>query len=559
MNDMNKYFITLTSIVALFVGCTSHTPKNNSAWIPNILKDFKKDSRSSILPDFSYAGYHYGEKELPTVKAKEFVVTDYGAIANDEIDDTKAIQKAVDAAGANGGGIVLFPTGKFLVNTDTTQTDIVKINYSNIVMRGAGSGKDGTIIFSGSSTHQQEDDNPWLSPFVFHTGLNIHDTHSFYSVTMEKPLAQLAKDLKKGDDVVELSSTEGLKAGDVIILAMKNTTEEGDLINDMMKPLKFEPFQKTYLEAGKRRDVSFQWPVEVEKILDGNKVKLKQPSRRDILVRYEAYAAIMPMLKEIGVEHFRFESSWDGVYKHHGNREMDYGWGAVCMHRVAHGWVKDLSIDNYTQTTHMVNSRNITITDITITGGEGHYGPKMYHSSDNLITDVLVDAKRTHGPGLEGESFGNVYKDITYTHDAPLDLHGISGEGFCPPMFNLYENIKGVYRVAGGGAPQNIPHSGDYNTFWNMDMSGTKQGEFREIFHSWIWTNPEKFKNEMHYDCHKQYLRSIVVGVRGKEKPLSVDHQYEDLQDQWIYVEGLNKAEKPVSLYETQLAWRLKK
>ena len=46
----------------------------------------------SILPDFSYAGYHRFEKPIPDVTHTVFNVTDYGAIADDNISDQDAIQ-----------------------------------------------------------------------------------------------------------------------------------------------------------------------------------------------------------------------------------------------------------------------------------------------------------------------------------------------------------------------------------------------------------------------------------------------------------------------------------
>lgn len=46
-------------------------------------------------------------------KPEVFAVTDYGAVANDHRDDTAAIEGALAAASANGGGTVLLPRGRF--------------------------------------------------------------------------------------------------------------------------------------------------------------------------------------------------------------------------------------------------------------------------------------------------------------------------------------------------------------------------------------------------------------------------------------------------------------
>lgn len=551
-------FLLLASIVVM--SCSKKTSKEK-LWEPEILKQYKQIGITSNLPDYSYAGYEYGEKPIPNEQNNIYNILDYGAVPNDKIDDTEAINKTIETAGKNGGGIVFFPRGKFLVNMDSTKIDIVHIKFNNIVLRGSGSGENGTIIYSGTATTQDEKNSPWLSPFVFHSGLNLFGTDRFFGANELPVHSKINKTHKAGTSIISVDSTKNLKEGTIILIALQNTTDDGNLINDLMKPLKFEPFQKSYTEAGIQRAKSFQYPMEVAKIIGQHQIVLRQPLRRDIALKFNPTISIMPMLKNIGIEHFKFESAWDGNYKHHGNREMDYGWGAINLHRVSHGWIKDIHIDNYTQTTHLVNSRNVTIEDIRITGKAGHYSPKTYHSSDNLMQNIKVESNVTHGPGLEGCSFGNVYRNIHFSNPTPIDFHGMADKGFCPPMYNLYENMTGIESIAGGAAPQNIPHAGEYNTFWNLEMKGRKDSKYNELFYSWIWRNPKQFKNKMHIDCHKQYLRSNVVGVftTNSNEKLSIEHSFKDRADEWIYVEGLNSSKKIVPLYETQLKLRLEK
>jgi len=64
----------------------------------------------------------------------EFNVTAYGARANGTSDDTVAIQKAVNAAQAAGGGIVAFPAGRY----KTTAT--VRISSNGVALVGVGGG-----------------------------------------------------------------------------------------------------------------------------------------------------------------------------------------------------------------------------------------------------------------------------------------------------------------------------------------------------------------------------------------------------------------------------------
>lgn len=100
-------------------------------------------SPAEILTDYSYAGYEHGEKAIPDVQGPVFKVTDYGAIADDAISDEDAIRKAVAAAEKAGGGVVLFPAGKFLVFADRFTAASIRIGKSGVVIRGAGLGKGG--------------------------------------------------------------------------------------------------------------------------------------------------------------------------------------------------------------------------------------------------------------------------------------------------------------------------------------------------------------------------------------------------------------------------------
>jgi hypothetical protein len=91
------------------------------------------DSQGRFLHDFSYAGYHYGEVPLPVVHGPLYdVVAAYGADNSGQADATQAIQDAIDAAQAAGGGVVHLPAGIYRLDGDLVVTG------SNIILRGDG-------------------------------------------------------------------------------------------------------------------------------------------------------------------------------------------------------------------------------------------------------------------------------------------------------------------------------------------------------------------------------------------------------------------------------------
>lgn len=61
--------------------------------IPKIISD-KKNAIQNYLPDYSYAGYYFGEIEIPKKTQHIINATDYGVIVNDILDDSKALLKA---------------------------------------------------------------------------------------------------------------------------------------------------------------------------------------------------------------------------------------------------------------------------------------------------------------------------------------------------------------------------------------------------------------------------------------------------------------------------------
>eukprot|EP00123_Amoebidium_parasiticum_P011802 comp20908_c1_seq2/m.27868 comp20908_c1_seq2/g.27868 ORF comp20908_c1_seq2/g.27868 comp20908_c1_seq2/m.27868 type:complete len:533 (-) comp20908_c1_seq2:61-1659(-) len=112
-----------------------------------VWRDYVADVRAGKLPqisDFSYAGYHYQAKQIPTVQGPIFDVTKYGCQVNTYCDD--AFNAAIDAAEAAKGGVIYWPPGVYwlgrpnapLSAKSTSAKALFVIRTSNIVIRGAG-------------------------------------------------------------------------------------------------------------------------------------------------------------------------------------------------------------------------------------------------------------------------------------------------------------------------------------------------------------------------------------------------------------------------------------
>ena len=110
--------LNLTIIILLGMICTwgiAQTPESGWNQVPAILE--------KIVP--------------PEFNARDFNITDYGAIGDGQFDCTQAFAKAIDACHKAGGGRVVVPSGKFL-------TGAIHLK-SNVNLHISG---EGNILFS---------------------------------------------------------------------------------------------------------------------------------------------------------------------------------------------------------------------------------------------------------------------------------------------------------------------------------------------------------------------------------------------------------------------------
>ncbi len=99
-------------------------------------------SASIITQDETHRFVTDLEKALWNSLSNEINIMAYGAVGDGETDDTEAIQDALDAANAAGGGTVLIPTGSFVFTSQLTV-------YTNTTFTGEGSG---SILLGKSAT-----------------------------------------------------------------------------------------------------------------------------------------------------------------------------------------------------------------------------------------------------------------------------------------------------------------------------------------------------------------------------------------------------------------------
>ncbi|MBD5779521.1 hypothetical protein IEN85_08445 [Pelagicoccus sp. NFK12] len=174
-------------------------------WVPPTREDGLSFADDAFLQDFSYAGYRMGQASLsPEVESLFDAVDGFGADPSGQVDATAAIQAAIDAAEANGGGIVYLKPGSYRLSVPSGEDRCLQIESSNVVLRGAG--PDRTFLFN-TTTEMRNRRVIRVRP---------EDWGSWTSKRSEPILLQ--RDELGPTRSVQLESLAGLAVGDWIVL-----------------------------------------------------------------------------------------------------------------------------------------------------------------------------------------------------------------------------------------------------------------------------------------------------------------------------------------------------
>ncbi|TKB96877.1 DUF4955 domain-containing protein [Pedobacter cryophilus] len=447
---MIKYL--LLCITSFFVVFTQAQTVINST----LYADYNIDKTTSILPDFSYVGYHNGNDAIPTVNHTVFNVTNYGAIADDNLSDRAAIEAAIAAARTNGSGIIFFPPGRFRINeVGDSDTQSILINGSNIVFRGSGSGPGGTELFI-SRTMQPTD------PDVLYSTVKMFNTTSAGSNALAGTITTAAN---IGDFNITLTSKGALAVGDRIILTMLST----------------DPALLTY-EIGTKA-TSSSWDittrgVEVKvyhriKSISGNTLTLYEPITYPINPTHNWSVSRFAAISEIGFEDIAFVGNWKTSFVHHRSWQDDSGYSMMNLSRVFDSWIRRCRFTDVNVALVISSGGNITVQDCEVTGTGGHEAILNNGATNVLISNVEDKAGQWHSVGVAETSMNTVLYNVTYPSTTSFECHASQ------PRNTLLDNVTGgLLTNRGGGATGNLPNHLRNFIFWNFTQTNTAASNF---------------------------------------------------------------------------------
>src|SRR5581483_7410296 len=117
------------------------------ASVPALATVFRPSSASAAAPP---------RASRQDAGARIYNIRDFGAKGDGKTLDTAALQAAIDACTADGGGTVLVPAGTFVVGTTELKTNVTLHLAASATLLGSGEGKDyhpvQAIPLNGDST-----------------------------------------------------------------------------------------------------------------------------------------------------------------------------------------------------------------------------------------------------------------------------------------------------------------------------------------------------------------------------------------------------------------------
>jgi len=447
--NLKKWFLIFTIFFTLS-NVNSQTWRSSlypSNWTPPTSKNFYTDA---FIQDFSYAGYRSGEVEIPTISSNVINVTaaPYNADKTGGTDATAIIQSVIDKVQNDGGGVVYLPAGTYKLSAGTRDY-CLRINKSNVVLRGAGVGQ----------TYLYNDDNNMR----FKDIITVEGSGGNWKA-QPATVATITSDLNGPTMVIPVNSTSMFAVGDQVVLRQALTASWA---NEHQEP---EWATGTY-PASLGGVINFRIIKAIN--ATAKTITIDAPTRYAFKMRDGAcvYKSPSTMIEEVGLEDFSIgnrevvtnfndwvetgsttelfneaeKTATKGAYDCHASY-------VVGFNKVLNSWMKNVSTYspsvNQFKTQMLSNgvklelSRGITIDNVDLGyaqyggGGGNGYGFRI-ESNDCLIKNSKAEYVR-HGFVFSFmHSSGNVlYNDICKksgkcTGNAPNGLNtGSSGSDF---------------------------------------------------------------------------------------------------------------------------------
>ncbi|MFJ2651209.1 glycosyl hydrolase family 28-related protein [Streptomyces sp. NPDC087420] len=380
------------------------------------------------IPYVGKAGRRAGATRFPRLP----VVADvkkYGARGDGSVDDAPAINRALAAAGARGGGTVTIPPGTYRID------DVIRIGHSDVVLRGAGSGRTkllatrnlteiigtyGSRYGGDKSSWSWAGGLIWLCPqerwASLTTAIKARDW-PFEGWTGNerdewRPLTALAP-ARRGDRTVTVEDASALERGQLVLLQLADDTDHS-LLQHMAGggpgPAAYDWPAMTKLTSY----VPYEWPVRIVSVR-GHKVTLERPLPLDVRPEWDPkFTTLVTPPTNSGVEGLTLEAVETPQSPH----LLDKGYNGVTFQCAYDCWADDIVVRHVDNGFGLVAASACTLRRTRVAGRGSHHPYFCREGShDNLVEDFVIERRtvpvptgtQLHGINTEGLSSYNVW------------------------------------------------------------------------------------------------------------------------------------------------------
>ncbi|GGT36996.1 glycosyl hydrolase family 28-related protein [Streptomyces chromofuscus] len=479
----------LAGAALVAAGGTAEAATREPGQVPTIWREFLSDPYTHPqIPFVGRAGCRGGAVRLPR-RPVVADVCDHGAVTDGRTDSAPAINRAIAAAARAGGGTVAIPPGTYRID------DVIRIGHSNVVLRGAGSGRTtllatrhlteligayGSRYGGDKSSWSWAGGLIWLAPEARWTSLvaairarewpfegwtgNRRD--EWRPLTAVEPARQ-------GSRTVRVADPSPLRPGALVLLRL---TDDADhtllehMAGDGPGPQAYFWDDKTKLTSY----VPYEWPVRITRVR-GRDVTLERPLPLDVRPEWQPWltTSVTP-LTGAGVEGLTLEAVETPQSPH----LLDKGYNGVVLQCAYDCWVDDVTVRHVDNGFGLVAASACTVRRTRV-AGRGTHHPYFCRegSHDNLVEDFTIEQRTTpapsntqlHGINVEGLSSCNVWSRGVMEMGT-FDSH--RGMPFANVRTDITVNNNGRH----GGDASAGPLFGARFTHWNIRVTNGRAG-----------------------------------------------------------------------------------
>ncbi len=477
MKNYIRLFIILSVFLISFACDSSNSTKKSDVTEELNLPEILKEGNQHYLPDFSYAGYKWGEEPLPEPTGTIINITDYGAVADDSTDDTTAIMESVQAASAideNTPVILKFPKGRFILK------EIIFIKRSNIVLLGEGSGTDGTTIYipvplkemalpaeiqdKKTAFENQGRTTSTGAPYSYFSWIGgviwtDSDKSTYYP-------GKYVISGKRGGNTITVNDDYFNQdfVGKLFQVRWYNDGhKDSDLIKHILDNQDVEVGQEyEYIVNGEYTSYTMLTQTMTATAINGNTLTIKEELAHDIRPEWTQKVAFNNYLENVGIQGFAIEFPQTDYPGHH----EEEGYNGIYLTELIHSWVKDIKITNADSGILTERLKHVTILDTAVEGRGGHYTVSVGSCNYVLIKNFNFLAKALHNPSFNSSALLNVYTN-GFIMEPQLDQHcGMNHQNLFDNIRSESDDVENLFDH--GGNSVRGPTAGAFNTFWNI-------------------------------------------------------------------------------------------